>query len=104
MSWVFLFVAGALEVVWSYAMKLSEGFTRLTPTVVSLSAMVGSVVLLALAMRELPLGTSYMIWTGIGALGAFVIGVGFLGEPLTVQRTIAATLILSGLVTMKLAS
>ena len=60
--------------------------------------------LLALAMRELPLGTSYMIWTGIGALGAFVVGVSFLGEPLSLQRTIAAALILSGLVTMKLSS
>ena len=104
MSWLFLFLAGGLEVVWAFSMKLSQGFTRLTPSVITLAAMCGSFVLLALAMRELPLGTAYMIWTGIGALGAFVIGVSFLGEPISLQRTIAATLILSGLVTMKFAS
>ena len=104
MSWIFLLLAGGLEVVWAFSMKLSHGFTRITPTIVTISAMIGSVALLALAMRELPLGTAYMIWTGIGALGAFIVGVSFLGEPLSLQRTIAAALILSGLVTMKLAS
>lgn len=85
-------------------MKLSEGFTRPMPTLVTLITMVGSIVLLALAMRDLPLGTAYMIWTGIGTIGAFVVGVSVLGEPLSVQRAIAAALILSGMVTMKLSS
>ena len=104
MSWIFLLLAGGLEVVWAVSMKLSHGFTRLTPTIITITAMVGSVALLALAMRELPLGTAYMIWTGIGALGAFIVGVSFLGEPLSLPRAIAAALILSGLVTMKLSS
>lgn len=101
MPWVFLFLAGLLEVVWAFTMKQSDGFTRLTPTLVTIAAMIGSVGLLALAMRSLPLGTAYMIWTGIGAVGAFVVGVWLLGEALTVQRGIAALLIVTGLVTMK---
>lgn len=104
MSWVFLFLAGLLEVVWAVAMKQSHGFTRAVPTVVMLVAMAGSFGLLAVAMRSLPLGTAYMVWTGIGAVGAFVVGVMMLGEVLTVQRTIAALLIVAGLVTMKLSS
>jgi quaternary ammonium compound-resistance protein SugE len=102
MSWVFLILAGLLEVVWAFAMKQSHGFTRLTPTLVMIGAMIGLFGLLALAMRSLPLGTAYMIWTGIGAVGAFVAGVWFIGEALTVQRAIAAILIVAGMVTMKL--
>ncbi|MCB1365134.1 MAG: multidrug efflux SMR transporter [Rhodobacteraceae bacterium] len=102
MAWVFLIVAGLLEVVWALAMKESQGFTRFRATVVMLGAMAGSFTLLALAMRSLPLGTAYMIWTGIGAVGAFAAGIWLLGEALTMQRAIAALLILAGLVTMKL--
>lgn len=104
MSWIFLLLAGGLEVVWAFSMKLSHGFTRLTPSTITITAMVGSVALLALAMHELPLGTAYMIWTDMGALGAFVVGVSFLGEPVSLQRMIAAALNLCGLVTMKLSS
>jgi len=104
MSWVYLFLAGLLEVVWAVAMKQSHGFTRAVPTGIMLVAMAGSFGLLAVAMRSLPLGTAYMVWTGIGAVGAFVVGVLMLGEVLTVQRTIAALLIVAGLVTMKLSS
>lgn len=104
MAWIYLIVAGALEVVWAYSMKQSDGFSRLVPAGITLVAMVGSVVLLGLAMRTLPLGTSYMIWTGIGAVGAFVVGVLFLGEALTPLRIGAAVLIVAGLVLMKLAS
>ena len=104
MSWVYLFLAGLLEVVWAVAMKQSHGFTRAVPTGIMLVAMAGSFGLLAVAMRSLPLGTAYMVWTGIGAVGAFVVGVLMLGEVLTVQRTIAALLIVGGLVTMKLSS
>jgi quaternary ammonium compound-resistance protein SugE len=104
MSWIFLLLAGGLEVVWAFSMKLSHGFTRPVASIITLAAMGGSVALLALAMRELPLGTAYMIWTGIGALGAFLVGVMFLGEALTPMRAIAASMILAGLITMKMAS
>ena len=104
MAWVYLIIAGLLEVVWAYFMKQSEGFTRLTPSVITLVAMLASFGLLALAMRSLPLGTSYMIWTGIGAVGAFAVGVALLGEQLTPMRLLGAALIVSGLVVMKLSS
>lgn len=104
MSWIFLFLAGGLEVIWAYSMKLSHGFTRPLPTSITLVAIVGSIGLLALAMREIPLGTAYMIWTGIGALGAFLVGILFLGDALTPLRAVAAALILAGVVTMKHAS
>lgn len=104
MAWVFLGVAGLLEIVWAYAMKLSDGFTRPMPTAIMLVAMIGSFGLLAVSMRTLPLGTAYTIWTGIGAVGAFLVGVGFLGEILTPTRAIAATLIVTGLVLMKLST
>jgi quaternary ammonium compound-resistance protein SugE len=104
MAWTYLLLAGLLEVVWAFSMKQSQGFTQLGPSVVTAVAMAGSVVLLALAMRSLPLGTAYMIWTGIGAVGAFVVGVTVLGEALTTQRVIAAALIVAGMLTMKAAS
>ncbi|MBG6144935.1 quaternary ammonium compound-resistance protein SugE [Labrenzia sp. EL_142] len=103
MAWIFLFLAGILEIAWAFAMKESQGFTRLVPTLIILGAMVASFGLLSLSMRTLPLGTSYMIWTGIGAVGAFVVGVWFLGEAVSVQRIIAALLIVAGIFTMKLA-
>jgi quaternary ammonium compound-resistance protein SugE len=102
-AWVFLIFAGLLEVVWSFAMKASEGFTRLVPTAVTVVAMIASVGLLSTSMRTLPLGTAYTVWTGIGAVGAFAVGVIALGEPLGLLRVIAAVLIVTGLVLMKLA-
>ena len=104
MAWVYLFIAGVLEILWAFAMKQSNGFTRLVPSLVTLGAMVASFWLLSLAMRSLPLGTAYMIWTGIGAPGAFVTGVVFLGEGISVARLVAAGLILAGLVMMKLST
>lgn len=104
MAWFLLILAGAFEVVWAYSMKLSNGFTRIGPSVVTIVAMIISFGLLALAMRTLPLGTAYTIWTGIGAVGAFILGLTLLGEPASVMRIIAAVLIVSGLVMMKLAS
>lgn len=104
MAWVCLFIAGVLEIVWAFAMKQSHGFSRLVPSLITLGAMVASFGLLSLAMRSLPLGTAYMIWTGIGALGAFAVGVAFLGEGISVARVIAAGLILAGLVLMKLSA
>ena len=103
MAWVYLLVAGLLEIVWAYAMKQSHGFTRALPSIVTAVAMLGSVGLLALAMRSLPLGTAYLIWTGIGAVGAFVVGIVLLGEALSIQRVIAAMLIVSGMIAMRLA-
>jgi len=103
MAWVYLVLAGILEIVWAYAMKQSHGFTRVAPGVITLIAALGSFGLLALAMRGLPLGTAYMVWTGIGAVGAFVLGVVMLGEAATPMRMAAAALVVSGLVLLKLA-
>jgi len=104
MAWLVLVFAGLLEVVWAFSMKLSEGFSRLGPSLVTLVAMAASFALLAWSMRSLPLGTAYTVWTGIGALGAFIVGIVFLGESVTALRLVAAALILSGLVLMKLSS
>jgi len=104
MAWAYLVVAGILEVVWAYAMKQSHGFTRLGPTVVTLVTMIGSFGLLSISMRTLPLGTAYPVWTGIGAAGAFVVGIVLLGETVSFARVAAATLIVTGLVVMKLAT
>lgn len=104
MPWIYLVIAGIFEVVWAYWMKRSHGFSLPWPTVITLAAMLASVWLLALAMRSLPLGTAYIIWTGIGAVGAFVVGVTLLGEPLTTGRVLAAALIIGGLVLMRLTS
>lgn len=104
MAWIWLTVAGVLEIVWAFAMKQSHGFTRLAPSLVTLAAMIASFALLSLSMKSLPLGTAYMVWTGIGAVGAFLVGIAFLGEPASALRIAAALLIVGGLVMMKLAS
>lgn len=104
MAWILLVLAGILEVAWAYSMKLSEGFSRPLPTVLTLVLMTASFGLLSFSMRTLPLGTAYTIWTGIGAVGAFIVGIAVLGEQLTTLRVIAAVLIVSGLVLMKLSS
>ncbi|TDQ38161.1 DMT family transporter [Thiopseudomonas denitrificans] len=104
MSWLYLVIAGVFEIVWAYAMKQSHGFTRLTPSIITIVAMLISFWLLAVAMRSIPLGTAYVIWTGIGAVGAFVVGIVFLAEPLNALRVLAAVLIVSGLVLMKFSS
>lgn len=103
MAWIFLVLAGLLEIVWAYSMKLSDGFTRLGPSALTIAAMLASFGLLALSMRTLPLGTAYTVWTGIGAVGAFVMGVIVLGEPAGALRIIAAAMIVGGLVLMKIA-
>ncbi|ENU98996.1 quaternary ammonium compound efflux SMR transporter SugE [Acinetobacter variabilis] len=104
MAWIILVFAGLFEIVWAYSMKLSAGFTKLTPSIFTIVFMVLSFVLLAYAMRTLPLGTAYTIWTGIGAVGSFLVGVIVLGEPASAMRMLAAVLIISGLVLMKLSS
>lgn len=104
LSWILLFIAGILEVVWASAMKQSHGFSRLWPSVITVVAMIASFALLASAMRSLPLGTAYAVWTGIGALGAFLVGLFVLGEAASPARLLAAGLILSGIVLMKVAT
>ncbi|PZQ58093.1 MAG: QacE family quaternary ammonium compound efflux SMR transporter [Phenylobacterium zucineum] len=104
MAWIALTIAGLFEVVWAYTMKLSEGFSKPLMTVVTLVAMLISFGLLSWAMRSLPLGTAYTVWTGIGAVGAFVVGIVVLGEAANPMRIGAALLIVSGLVLMKLSS
>lgn len=104
MAWIVLVFAGIFEIVWAYTMKMSEGFTKLTPSITTLFFMILSFGLLAYAMRTLPLGTAYTIWTGIGAIGSFLVGIFILGEPATAMRMLAAVLIISGLVLMKLSS
>lgn len=102
MAWVYLTIAGLLEVAWAFTMKQSDGFTRPLDTTLTAIFALSSFALLAMAMRSLPLGTAYMIWTGIGAVGAFIVGIVVLGEAATLPRLIAAGLILAGIVTMKL--
>ena len=102
-AWVVLIVAGLFEVIWASAMKQSQGFSRLWPSVVTIGAMLVSFGLLSWSMRVLPLGTAYMVWTGIGAIGAFAFGIIVLGEAATPVRLLAACLILGGLLLMKLA-
>lgn len=104
MAWMLLLIAGLLEVVWAYTMKLSHGFSRPGPTIVTLVAMLASFSLLSIAMKSMPLGTAYTVWTGIGAVGAFVVGITALGEPATMLRAVAAALIVAGLVLMKLSA
>ncbi|WP_416358379.1 DMT family transporter [Aureimonas phyllosphaerae] len=103
MPWVYLVVAGLLEIGWASAMKQSAGFSRLVPTVLTIVLMLGSFGLLAAAMRTLPLGTAYAVWTGIGALGAFLVGLVWFGDSAHPMRLLAAALILSGIVLMKAA-
>ncbi len=101
MAWILLLIAGLLEIVWAYFMKQSQGFSRLVPSVVTIVAMIASFALLSVSMRTLPLGTAYTVWTGIGAVGAFVLGIVLLGEQVGALRILAAVLIISGIILMK---
>ncbi|WP_246795545.1 DMT family transporter [Burkholderia perseverans] len=104
MSWILLFVAGLLEIAWAAGMKTSEGFTRLWPSVFTVVTALGSFALLAVAMRQLPLGTAYAVWTGIGVVGAFVVGIVLMGEAVTFMRVASALLIVLGLLGLKMTS
>ena len=95
---------GSAEVVWAYTMKLSHGFTRPGASVATIAAMVASFALLSISMRTLPLGTAYTVWTGIGAVGSFLVGIAALGEAVNVVRLVAALLIVSGIVLMKVSA
>ncbi len=104
MAWIYLVIAGLFEVVWAYFMKQSHGFTRVVPTVVTFLTMFISFGLLSVSMKTLPLGTAYAMWTGIGALGAFLVGIIVLGEQANPMRIGAAALIVTGLALMKISS
>ena len=104
MAWIYLVFAGLLEIVWAFAMKQSEGFSKIGPSVVTIVTMTASFALLSLSMKSLPLGTAYTIWTGIGAVGAFLVGILVLGEQASAMRMVAAAMIVGGLVLMKLSS
>ncbi|MBY6203081.1 multidrug efflux SMR transporter [Maritalea mobilis] len=104
MAWILVTVAGLLEIVWATSMKQSDGFTRLWPSVITIVTMLGSFGLLSIAMRSLPLGTAYMVWVGIGAVGAFIAGIILYGEALNPMRVAAAVLIVLGMALMKLST
>ncbi len=102
MAWIALLLAGILEVCWAAGLKYSNGFTRPVPTIFTLITMAGSFWLLTFAMRSIPLGTAYAIWTGIGAVGAVIFGIIVLGETLSLARIISIGLILAGIIGLKL--
>ena len=102
MAWTILFIAGLFEVAWAIGLKYTEGFTRLWPTVGTVLAMILSVVLLGVAMKALPVGTAYAVWTGIGAVGTVLLGIALLGEPATAGRLVSLGLIVAGIVGLKL--
>ena len=104
MAWIILFIAGLFEIGWAVGLKYTEGFTRLWPTVFTAVSLIASMGLLGLAVRTLPLGTAYAIWTGIGAAGTVVLGIVLFKEPATVARLLCVGLILAGIVGLKLVS
>nr|WP_318384164.1 quaternary ammonium compound efflux SMR transporter SugE [uncultured Enterobacter sp.] len=104
MSWFILIIAGLLEVVWAVGLKYTHGFTRLTPSIITVSAMIVSIMLLSWAMKTLPVGTAYAIWTGIGAVGASITGIILLGESASPARIISLLLIVAGIVGLKIST
>jgi quaternary ammonium compound-resistance protein SugE len=103
MAWTILVVAGIFEVAWAIGLKYTEGFTRVVPSVLTVAAMVVSIVLLAIAMRTLAVGTAYAVWTGIGAIGTVALGIALFGEPANAARLACIALILAGIVGLKIA-
>jgi quaternary ammonium compound-resistance protein SugE len=97
MAWIYLFFAGLFEVGWAIGLKYTEGFTRLIPTVLTLASMVVSLGLLGVALKSLPVGTAYAVWTGIGTVGTAALGIYLLGEPATVMRLVCIGLIVAGI-------
>lgn len=101
MSWLILLIAGLLEVVWAIGLKYTHGFTRLLPSLITISSMIISIVLLSFAMKTLPTGTAYAVWTGIGAVGAAIAGIVLLGESASLARIASLALIVVGIVGLK---
>ncbi len=104
MAWVILFFAGLMEICWAIGLKYTEGFTRLIPSVLTLAAMTISVILLAIALKTLPVGTGSAAWTGIGAVGTAILGIVLFGDPATAGRLACIGLIVAGIVGLKLAT
>ena len=102
MAWVYLAAAGLLEIIWAIGLKYTEGFTRLTPSVVTTGAMIASIALLGIALRDLPVGTGYAVWTGIGTVGTAVLGIILFNEPATAFRLASIGLIVAGIVGLKI--
>ncbi|MDU6924556.1 quaternary ammonium compound efflux SMR transporter SugE [Franconibacter helveticus] len=101
MSWIILFIAGLLEVVWAVGLKYTHGFTRLAPSLITVTSMIISIVMLSFAMKTLPTGTAYAVWTGIGAVGAAIAGIVLLGESASLARIASLALIVVGIVGLK---
>lgn len=104
MSWLWLFLAGVLEIVWALGLKFTEGFTRPAPTAITLAAMAASFYLLSLALRTLPLGTAYAVWVGIGAVGTAIAGIILFDEPMSTLKLVSLVLVVAGIAGLKLAS
>lgn len=104
MSWIILLIAGLLEVVWAVGLKYTHGFSRLTPSIITVTAMIVSIVLLSWAMKTLPTGTAYAVWTGIGAVGAAITGMVLLGESTSPARIFSLALIVAGIIGLKLST
>jgi quaternary ammonium compound-resistance protein SugE len=102
MAWIILFLAGILEIGWAIGLKYTEGFTKLVPTILTGASMVASVVLLGIAVRTLPLGTAYAVWTGIGTVGTVILGIVLFAEPATAVRLGCIALIIAGIAGLKL--
>lgn len=104
MSWTYLVIAGLLEIIWAIGLKYTEGFTRLWPSTLTIIAMFASFALLSLALKTIPIGTGYAVWTGIGAAGTAIVGMIFLGEPREVMRILCLMLIITGVAGLKFTS
>jgi quaternary ammonium compound-resistance protein SugE len=104
MAWVYLFIAGLFEMGWAIGLKYTEGFTRPIPTALTVAAMIASVVLLGIALRDLPVGTGYAVWTGIGTVGTALLGMYLFGDPATVARLVCIAMIVAGIAGLKLFS
>jgi quaternary ammonium compound-resistance protein SugE len=104
MPWIYLFVAGLLEIGWAIGLKYTEGFTKLVPSVLTVLSMIASIVMLGLALKTLPIGTAYAVWTGIGAVGTAILGIVLFAEPATAARLASIGLIVAGIVGLKLVS
>jgi quaternary ammonium compound-resistance protein SugE len=102
MAWIYLFFAGLLEIGWAIGLKYTEGFTRPVPTILTIAAMIFSLALLGLALKTLPVGTAYAVWTGVGAVGTAALGIYLFGEPATAARLASIGLIVAGIVGLKL--
>ena len=104
MPWTLLFFAGLFEVAWAIGLKYTDGFTKLVPSALTVAAMIASIVLLGLAMKQLPVGTAYAVWTGIGTVGTVILGIALMGDPATPLRLVCLSLIVLGIAGLKLAA